>query len=120
MIEYKNEIVVFSQTRPSDSWGLDYLAELRRILDQHVKPVTRAFLEWGAGNSTLAIIQWRETLAVDRFYSVDDNADYLAELVPQFPQWSGFHPICANLTGPTQNDCDQGFNYSTLPLTLEL
>ena len=119
MNKLKNEIVVFGKSRSSDSWGPDYLPELRRILDQHVKPVTRAYLEWGAGNTTLAIIQWRDSLAIDRFFSIDDNADYLAELVSQFPQWSGFHPICANITGPTTNDRDQGLNYSTLPLALE-
>ena len=119
MNELRNEIVAFGVTRSSDSWGLDYLSELRRILDQYVKPTTRAFLEWGSGNTTLAIIQWRDTLVVDRFFSIDDNAAYLAELLPQFPQWSGFHPMFANLTGPTVNDRDQELNYSTLPLTLE-
>ena len=71
--QLRNEIVVFGQTRCSDFWGRDYLPELRRILDQYVKPVTRAYLEWGARNTTLAIIQWRESLAIDRFFSIDDK-----------------------------------------------
>ena len=81
--------------------------------------MTRAYLEWGTGNTTLAIIQWRDTLAIDRFFSIDDNPSYLAELVPRFPQWSRFYPICAHLAGPTVNDRDRGLNYSTLPLSLE-
>ena len=118
MSRLKNEIVVLGKTRSSDTWGLDYLSELRRILEHYVKPTTRAFLEWGTGNSTLAIIQWHDTLAVDRFFSIDHNAAYLAELVPQFPKWTGFRSILADLNGPTVDDRDQGLNYSTLPLTL--
>jgi hypothetical protein len=119
MDQLRNEIIVFGQTRSSDIYGFDYLPELRRILHRYVKPVTRAYLEWGTGNSTLAIIQWRDSLGIERFYSIDDNADYLAQLVPQFPQWSGFHSICADLTGPKLSDRDDGLNYSTVPLTLE-
>ena len=92
MNKLKNEIVVFGKSRSSDSWGPDYLPELRRILDQHVKQVTRAYLEWGAGNTTLAIIQWRDSLAIDRFFSIDDNADYLAELSHNFRSGVGFIP----------------------------
>jgi hypothetical protein len=119
MNELRNEIVVFGEIRSSDSWGLDYLSELRRILNEYVKPKTRAFLEWGTGNSTHAIIQWHDTLRVDRFYSIDHNEAYVTQLLPQFPKWDGFHPIIAHPIGPKASDRDQGLNYSTIPLTLE-
>jgi hypothetical protein len=95
------------------------LSELRRILTQFVKPVTRSYLEWGAGNSTLAIVEWRSSLAVDRFYSIDHNRAYLDDLVKQIPPWSGFFPICADLVGPRAGNRDPELNYSTLPLSLE-
>jgi hypothetical protein len=118
MNSLRNEITAFGQVRNSDAFGPDYLSELRRILQQHVRPVTRAFLEWGTGNTTLAIIQWHDMLQVDNFFSIDDNAAYLEDLVRQFPPWSGFHPIHADLIGPKAGDRDPELNYSTLPLTL--
>jgi len=120
MTYLSNQITAFGKSRSSDAFGPDYLSEFRRVLQQHVKPVTRAFLEWGTGNTTLAIIEWRDSLAVDNFFSIDHNATYLDELVRQLPQWSGFHPLCADLSGPLLNDRDPELNYSTLPLSLGL
>jgi len=117
---FGNQITVFGKVRRSDAFGSDYLSEFRRVLQQHVKPVTRAFLEWGAGNTTLAIIEWRDALAVDHFFSIEDNASYLDELICQFPRWTGFHPLHADLRGPVANNRDPELNYSTLPLSLEL
>jgi hypothetical protein len=114
----ENTITVGGVTRSSRAYGDDYLTELRRVLRQHVKPVTRAFLEWGAGNTTLAIHQLRETLAIDDFYSIDDSQAYLDELAAQLPPWSGFHPVCLDLTGPKLSDRDPELTYSTWPLSL--
>src|SRR5262245_44555519 len=69
----ENQIVTGGHPRSSSIYGDDYLDELRRVLMQHVKPVTRAYLEWGAGNTTLAILQMRETLPLDDFFSIEDN-----------------------------------------------
>jgi hypothetical protein len=112
----ENQIRIGNDVRSSRAFGLDYLAEFRRVLSQHVKPVTRAFLEWGAGHATLDILQMRDRLAIDHFFSIDDNKDYLDQLVAQFPAWSGFHPYCCDLTGPIVNDRDQELNYSNFPL----
>jgi hypothetical protein len=113
-----NEITVLGRVRSSEDYGADYLSELRRILTRFVKPVTRSYLEWGAGNTTLAIVEWRNELAVDTFYSIDNDRAYLDDVVRQIPPWSGFHPICADLTGPKAGDRDPELNYSTLPLGL--
>jgi hypothetical protein len=114
----ENQIVTGGHPRSSRVYGEDYLDELRRVLLQHVKPVTRAYLEWGAGNTTLAILQMRETLPLDDFFSIEDNQDYLDQLVAQFPAWSGFHPVYRDLTGPKASDRDPELNYSTYPLSL--
>lgn len=114
----ENTIVVGGVTRSSCVYGADYLTELRRVLLQYVKPVTRSYLEWGAGNTTLAILQMRSLLPVDDFFSIDDNQAYLDELVPQLPRWSGFHPVCRDLIGPKLSDRDPELNYSTWPLSL--
>jgi hypothetical protein len=113
-----NQITVLGQVRSSEAYGLDYLSELRRILTQFVKPVTRLYLEWGSGNTTLAIVEWHNTLPVDAFYSIDHDSAYLDDLITQIPPWTGFHPICADLMGPKASDRDPEFNYSTLPLSL--
>ncbi|THD64226.1 MAG: hypothetical protein E7813_16905 [Bradyrhizobium sp.] len=111
------EIVLFGETRPDDCYGSDYLSELRRILLRYVKPRTRAYLEWGVGLSTMAILQWRKELSLDRFFSLDDNKPYMAELLPQLPDWSGFRPFTIDLRGTAESDRDAGLNYSTLPLS---
>jgi predicted O-methyltransferase YrrM len=115
---YRNEITIAGEVRSSDIWGMDFLSELRRILGQYVKPVTRAYLEWGTGTSTLAILDRRDTLALDTFYSIDDQTEYQRDVVRQFPAWNGFHPICASRTGPMLSDRDPELNYATLPLGL--
>jgi hypothetical protein len=112
-----NQITVLGQVRSSEAYGSDYLSELRRILTQFVKPVTRLYLEWGSGNTTLAIVEWRNALPLDAFYSIDNDGAYLDDLVKQIPAWHGFHPICADLMGPKASDRDPDFNYSTLPLS---
>jgi len=114
----ENTIEFGGAVRSSNNYGADYLTEFHRVLEQYVKPVTRAYLEWGMGNTTLAILQMRNMLPVDEFFSLDDNRSYLDQLVAQFPLWSGFHPICCDLTGPMVNDRDQEPNYATWPLTL--
>jgi hypothetical protein len=115
---FQNEITFSGRTQSSRYYGDDYLSEYRRILLQYVKPVTRRYLEWGAGNTTLAVIQMRNELAVDHLHSIDDNAEYLNDLIAQFPAWSGFHPHCVDLIGPMMSDRDQGLNYATFPLSL--
>jgi hypothetical protein len=114
----ENSITVGGITRSSRAYGDDYLTELRRVLTQHVKPVTRAWLEWGAGNTTLAIHQLRETLPVDDFFSIDNSQAYLDELAAQLPPWRGFHPVCLDLVGPKLSDRDSELAYSTWPLSL--
>ncbi len=115
MASFENEITVGGVARPSQDFGNDYLSEFRRILLQ-VKPVTRAYLEWGAGNTTLAILQMRKSLPIDKFLSIDSNQAYLNQLVSQLPAWSGFHPVCRDLIGPTLSVPDSEFTYSTYPL----
>jgi hypothetical protein len=83
-----------------------------------VKPVTRTYLEWGAGHTTFSILRTRESLTLDDFFCIDDNQAYLDEVVRQLPAWSGFHPVCLDLMGPKLNDRDPELNYSTWPLSL--
>jgi hypothetical protein len=114
----QNEIVIGGGVRSSRIYGDDYLTELRRVLQRYVKPVTRGYLEWGMGNTTLAILQMRDMLALDDFYSLDDNPAYFQEIMTQLPSWSGFHPVCVDLAGPSLNDRDEGLNYATWPLSV--
>jgi hypothetical protein len=114
----ENTINVGGAVRSSSIYGADYLTEMHRVLVQHVKPRTRAYLEWGSGNTTLAIVQMRDTLPVDEFFFIDDNRNYLEQLVAQFPAWNGFHPVYCDLTGSMLNDRDQEANYATWPLGL--
>jgi hypothetical protein len=115
----ENQLTLGGVVRSSHAYGADYLSEFQRILLQHVKPGTRAFLEWGMGHTTLAILELRDRLAIDNLFSIDDSQPFLDQLLPQLPQWSGFHPICLDLQGPKFGDRDPELNYSTWPLSLK-
>ena len=115
----ENKLTLGGVVRSSHAYGADYLSEFQRILLQHVKPVTRAYLEWGMGHTTLAILELRDRLAIDNLFSIDDSQPFLDQLLPQLPQWSGFHPVCLDLQGPKLGDRDPELNYSTWPLGLK-
>ncbi|QND60763.1 hypothetical protein [Mesorhizobium huakuii] len=116
---WENKLTLDGVVRSSHAYGADYLSEFQRILLQHVKPGTRAYLEWGMGHTTLAILGLRDRLAIDNLFSIDDSQPFLDQLLPQLPQWSGFHPICLDLQGPKFGDRDPELNYSTWPLCLK-
>ncbi len=97
----------------------NYLSEFQRILLQHVKPDTRAYLEWGMGHTTLAILELRDRLAIDNLFSIDDSQPFLDQLLPQLAVEPAFHPICLDLRGPMFGDRDPELNYSTWPLSLK-
>ncbi len=101
----------------SERYGDDYLSEYRRILLTYVRPVTHQYLEWGAGNTSLAIAEMRRELNVERLVSIDDNPDYLDAVRQQLSTWNGFEAHCMDLRGPKASDRDPQPNYATLPLT---
>ncbi|TGQ72762.1 MAG: hypothetical protein E5V49_04420 [Mesorhizobium sp.] len=115
----ENKLTFGGVVRSSHAYGADYLSEFQRILLHHVKPGTRAYLEWGAGHTTLAILDMTDQLAIDDLFSIDDSQPFLDQLLPQLPKWSGFHPVCVDLKGPMLGDRDPELNYSTWPLGLK-
>lgn len=115
----ENRLTLNGAVRSSRTYGDDYLSEFCRILRDHVRPVTRAYLEWGAGHTTLAVLQMRDQLGLEHLFSVDDSQPFLDQLLPQLPQWDGFHPVCLDLQGPKRSDRDPELNYATWPLGLK-
>ncbi|MDR3418984.1 MAG: class I SAM-dependent methyltransferase [Nevskia sp.] len=103
--------------RPSSAYGDDYLAELSRAITQYAPNRPRTVLEWGAGNSTLHMVNHREALDIGSIYSLDSDASYLDAIRTNFPAWDGLHLHAADLIGTKLSDRDPGFNYSGLPLT---
>ena len=113
----KTHLEISDGALSSERYGEDYLSEFRRIILAYVRPTTRQYLEWGAGNTSLAIAQMRDELNVDRLISIDDNAEYLDAVRRQLSAWSGFEAHCMDLRGPKASDRDPEPNYATLPLT---
>jgi hypothetical protein len=113
----ENIIQFETRRRSSKAYGEDYLTELRRIITAHVRPVTGAFLEWGAGHTTLALAGMREALAIASLDTIDDNEAYLATICGQMPAWPEFKAHYADLMGPKLSNRDPEPNYSTLPLS---
>ncbi len=108
---------ISESTLSSERYGDDYLSEFRRILLTHVRPTSHQYLEWGAGNTSLAIAEMRGELGVERLVSIDDNPDYLDAVRQQLSTWNGFEAHCMDLRGPKASDRDPEPNYATLPLT---
>jgi hypothetical protein len=112
----QNTIEYQGHARSSDAYGCNYLSELRRVLLEYGRPRTRNYLEWGAGNTTVAIATMRHQLGLERLDTIDDNADYLAAIGQQVPAWAGFEAHAADLIGPKLSDRDPELNYAMLPL----
>jgi hypothetical protein len=104
--------------RRSETFGSDYLSEIRRIIAAYACETARTVLEWGMGNSTQFFIEQRDSLGLDALFSIDNNAEYFAGLLQTLPKWHGFHPHCADLVGPKASDRDAGLNFATLPLSI--
>ncbi len=113
-----NELRLGTGVRSSLAYGADYLTELDRVVMRYVRPVTRAFLEWGTGHTTLALASHRARYGLDRLVTIDDNAAYQAAVVAQLPTWPGLTALIGDRVGPRNSDRDPEPNYATLPLTL--
>lgn len=105
-------------TRSSETFGADYLSEIRRIIAAHTPEKPRTVLEWGMGNSTQFFIEERESLGLGALFSIDNATDYFAALRQSLPKWDGFHSFCIDLVGPKNNDRDPELNFGTFPLTI--
>ncbi len=114
---FQTRLEMANKSLGSRRYGDDYLAEFRRIILTHVRPVTGQFLEWGAGNTSLALAKRRQELGVRRLVSIDDNEEYLDAVRKQLAGWAGFEAHCMDLRGPKASNRDPEPNYATLPLT---
>lgn len=112
----ENTIEYRGAARSSYAYGPDYLDELVRVFTRYGRPGTRNCLEWGAGNTTVAIAALRQQLAIERLDTIDDNPEYLEAIRRQVKPWAGFACHAAELIGPKQSDRDPELNYATLPL----
>jgi hypothetical protein len=99
------------------TYGDDYIPELCRVLDTHVRKEARAVLEWGSGLTTQVFAdygasRWDTRLMV----SLDENAAYQKAIfgsqeIPRFLKLDVVGQI-----GPARSQDDVGINFSTYPL----
>ena len=102
----------------SARYGDNYLSELRRVLENYLRPRSGNILEWGTGYSTAEILRHLQSVNCKFFLSIDDQEHYLQSWSKTLPTPNFFHLKCISLTGSCTNDRDRGVNYSTYPLTL--
>ena len=112
------QIGIGGSIRSSETFGADYLSEIRRII-AYAPAKARTVLEWGMGNSTQFFIEQRETLGLAALFSIDNVPDYFAALRQTLPQWDGFHPYCIDLVGAKASDRDPELNFATFPLSID-
>lgn len=113
-----NHIVISEGSRSSFAYGKNYLSELDRIINSYSIKSERNILEWGMGNSTKYFLENRKNLFIREIYSIDHVEEYFKELTLNLPKWENFHPYHIDLMGTKKSDRDQGFNYSSFPLSL--
>lgn len=104
-------------TTNSHEYGPDYADEFRRVLLTYA-PNARQFLEWGAGYTTRLIAEHCARNKGEYFLTVDDNRDYLRDVITPLLGHRFVNACAIDLVGPCVNDRDEGPNYSTYPLTL--
>lgn len=100
-----------------EQYGAAYDPEFRRILAQYA-PDARSFLEWGAGYTTRMIIEHIGSNPAEIFVTMDENCEYLDNVVAPYRDLEWLHPKCISVTGPCVDQRDTGLNYSTYPLSL--
>jgi hypothetical protein len=103
---------------PTDSFGRDYLAEFNRVLDRFLRAAPGNILEWGAGYTTLELLRRLDANGCRLFVTIDDNEEYLREVLKHSEPRPWFRPITEGLIGPRKNQSDPELAYSTSPLLL--
>lgn len=99
-------------------YGSSYEREFRRVLEQYVKNRTLCALEWGAGNTTILLKDFYESIAHREKWicSIDHNEPYLQALKEKLTGCEFLDLFCVDVTGPCRSQIDKGLNYSTFPL----
>ena len=112
----QTQIRIDGELLSSLTFGADYLDEYRRVILQHVAPVTGAFLEWGAGHTTVALAQLRKELGVRTLCTIDHNRAYLQAVLAATPRFEGLRAYARELQGPSCAVDDPELAYATAPL----
>jgi len=103
---------------PTDSFGRDYLAEFTRVLDRFLRAAPGNILECGAGYTTLELLRRLDANGCRLFVTIDDNEEYLREVLKHYEFRPWFRPITESLIGPRMSQSDPELAYSTSPLLL--
>lgn len=103
----------------AESFGNDYLREFNRVLDRHLALRTGNVLEWGAGYTTYEILKRLDVLGCRLFVTVDENPDYLREILRRVKPRPWFRAVAQDLAGPRSSQTDPETAYSTRPLLLD-
>lgn len=111
-------ITVDGKVIQPSQYGDDYISEFNRILRTYVTMTTGNLLEWGAGHTTAALVEFCDENACKLLVSVDHNGKYLESVAQPFRSRSYFQAKLLSEAGPCVNDRDQGSNYSSYPLSL--
>jgi hypothetical protein len=104
------------QLYPTDSFGPDYLAQFNDVLDRFLPAAPGRILEWGAGYTTIELLKRLDDLGCRLFVTVDDNPEYMQEVLKGSDPRPWFRPVCEGLIGPRAGQEDPEVAYSTCPL----
>jgi predicted O-methyltransferase YrrM len=99
-------------------FGSDFLPELARIVDSHAGSAS-AFLEWGAGLSTLLLAEIAGSRG-NTYISIDHNEAYARSVASRIHPPAAVRLLACDLTGPKLGQTDQGLNYTNAPAALDL
>lgn len=101
---------------PAASFGGDYLDEFNAVLDRYLVGMPGNVLEWGSGHTTRALVSRLERTGCRLFVTIDDNADYLREVLCDVEPRPWLRPIVEDRVGPKTGQSDPELAYATRPL----
>ncbi len=102
------------------AYGHGYLSELCRILDTYVEAAAKSVLEWGSGLTTQVLAEYGQTKwNTELLLTIDNNRSYQEAVFANRAKPAFLMAKCLDQIGPTRSSADQGFNYSTFPISLK-
>lgn len=106
------------ETITSNSYGGRYIEELIDLVTRFAPQDPKNILEWGNGITSLAIVDLARQWQAEAFVMIDNYKPYQDAIFSETEIPPFVSQYCPDINGASNGQTDKGFNYSTLPLSL--
>lgn len=104
---------------PASSFGDDYIDHFNDVLDRYLTKTPGNILEWGSGHTTRELLERLDRIGCRLFVTIDDDPDYLREVLREVGPRPWFRAIAESRIGPKLSQSDPALAYATRPLLFD-